>query len=77
MTKFVVTDPDSGETVGPFETEEAAKTYFIDLANAEGWADVLELIEKTGRPFVRDGDEFVFTSGRSEQLRLVELSEPQ
>lgn len=73
---FVVIDADSGEVVGPFESVEQAKNYFILMAQSEGWADVLELVEKTGKPFTEKGDPFVFINSRSENLQLVELSVP-
>lgn len=74
--KFVVTDPDSGEVVGPFDSKDEAKAYFIAMANQEGWPDVLELVEKTGKPFVEDGDEFVFIQSRSENLVLSPMTTP-
>lgn len=74
--KYIVTDPDSGESVGPFDSKEEASAYFIELATQEEWPDVLELVQKTGKPFTESGDPFVFINSRSENLHLVELDEP-
>lgn len=74
--KYIVVDPDSDQFVGPFDSKEEAKAYFIALAMQEGWADTLELIEKTGKPFTEKADPFVFINSRSENLRLVELEAP-
>lgn len=74
--KFVVVDPDSGVTVGPFDSKDEATAYFIAMADQEEWRDVQELIMKTGKPFVEQDDPFVFINSRSENLVLVELVEP-
>lgn len=74
---FVVVDPDSGDIVGPFDSKEEAKAYFIELATQEGWPDVLELVQKTGKPFTEVGDGFVFINSRSENLHLEELRAPE
>lgn len=74
--EYIVVDPDSDVFVGTFDSKEEAKAYFIEMATQEEWRDVLELIGKTGKPFVEKGDPFVFTEGRSEQLHLVELEPP-
>jgi hypothetical protein len=55
MTKYVVVDHENGGTVGPFDSEEEAKAYFIALAVQEEWGSTVELIEKTGSPFGSDG----------------------
>ena len=51
---FVVVDTDNYDVVGPFESKEKAKQYFIALAQYEGWGDVCNLIDKTGSPFLND-----------------------
>ena len=76
MPMFVVVDPDSGVTVGPFMSSDDANEYFTELATSEGWTDVLELVKKTGKAFQEKGDPFVFVSGRAELLQLVEVEPP-
>lgn len=49
--KWVVVDNENEQAVGPFDTKEEAKKYFIALAKYEGWGDVCELIAESGSPF--------------------------
>lgn len=53
----IVVDLENQSAVGPFDSDEEAKAYFIKLANDEGWGDVIELINRTGSPFVNDSQD--------------------
>lgn len=75
MSKFVVFDPESGEVTGPFETETEAAEAILKVAQQNSWDDVLELNEKTGLPFMKKDQEFVFISGRADPLRLLTLTD--
>ena len=48
---FVVVDLENEEAVGPFDSEDEAKAYFVQLSHEEGWYDVEDLIFTTGSPF--------------------------
>jgi hypothetical protein len=52
VSQYMVVDNEAEVAVGPFETQEAAKAFFIERAQAEEWGDVCDLIEATGSPFV-------------------------
>lgn len=67
-SKYVVIDLDNGAAVGPFDSEEEAAAYFIEMARSEEWTEVVSLIDRTGSPF----DPFDMM-----QLQIFTLSEPE
>ena len=69
MAQFVVVDNENEVAVGPFSSEDEAKTFFIERAHYEEWDDVCDLIAKTGSPFV--------SSFRQDGLVLVDFARPE
>jgi hypothetical protein len=65
---FIVVDLENEEAVGPFDSEDEAKAYFVQLSHEEGWYDVEDLIFTTGSPFG--------TTPQGEGLALMKMSGP-
>jgi hypothetical protein len=75
MAKFVVVDAENESAIGPFDSKDEAKAYFVKMSHDEDWLDVVDLIERTGSPFVNNIEDRNSASGML-GLILVELDEP-